>query len=300
MKQTLVDFLRDRNIQFKEFEKLSRLTSMRTGGLARLLFEPDSSSELVFTVRLLRDLGIKYRVVGAMTNTLPPDGIYDGAIVRTSRIDSVAIRENNTVEASTGATLIGITRATAKRGISGFAEFFGIPGTLGGAIYGNAGAHSADISNVITSVDAYDPTSDRIVTFSRDDIGFAYRDSLFKRNPDLVILSAILVGDVGSSSDILALMRTYAQMRRERQPLEMPSLGSVFKHPKGDFAPRLIESLGLKGISVGGASVSKKHAGFIVNNGGATSSDVRSLIAIIKDRVLSAYGIELEEEINVM
>jgi UDP-N-acetylmuramate dehydrogenase len=293
-------FLRDRNIKFEEYADLSRLTSMRSGGVARFLLEPDSNEALTLTIRHLRDLEIKYRVVGGMTNTLPPDGLYDGAIVRTSRIDSILFTENNTVKAETGAPLARIARDAAERGVSGFAEFAGIPGTIGGAVYGNAGAHSVSVSDVIASVDAYDPISDRILVLDRDEMRFAYRDSLFKSSPSLVILSATLAGGIGEPNDIMDRMREYAEIRRARQPLGLPSLGSVFKHPSGDFAPRLIETLGLKGLTVGGASVSEKHAGFIVNNGTATSSDVVSLIAIIKERVLSAYGIELEEEINVM
>lgn len=290
-----------KNIKFSEYADMSRLTSMRLGGRTRLLAEPADEVELVYVVREAQATRANYRVVGGLTNTLVTDGLYDGLLISTERIDSVVFTENNGVFAEAGAPLSAIVRNAALRGVGGFAALVGIPGTLGGAVYGNAGAHSCSISDLVRGVRVYDILEDKICVLSASDIGYTYRNSLFKRsNGRYVILSATLQGTAVDPKSLFDEMNEYTTIRRSRQPLTKPSLGSVFKHPHGDFAPRLIESLGLKGLSVGGACVSTLHAGFIVNDGTATANDVRKLIEIIKEKVFDAYGIILEEEINYL
>jgi len=193
-----------------------------------------------------------------------------------------------------------LVRSLASSGIGGLEEFSGIPGTVGGAAFGNSGAHSKSISEVILSVLAYDIHTDETRRLDVSLLGYGYRQSIFKKEPGLVILQIELRGVKKSSAEIFDSINEFARYRREHQPLSMHSLGSIFKHPAGDFAPRLIESLSLKGLSVGGAEVSKKHAGFIVNTGYATSSDVKCLIKLIKEKVFFDYNIILEEEINIM
>ena len=298
--QKILDFLDENRIKFRQNVDFSELTSMRCGPLASLLVEPDSISKLVDTVKFLHLEGALYRVVGGMTNTLPPSVDFSDALIHTGRISGLRFTENNRVNAEAGVSLSRVAREAALLCIDGFAELAGIPGSLGGAIFGNAGAHSRAMSDVVFTVSAYDPESDRLLTFSGSELAFGYRHSIFRDNTSLVILSAELSGRAGERESILSQMREYAAIRRERQPLSMPSLGSIFKHPTGGFAPKIIEELGLKGLRVGGAAVSEKHAGFIVNLGTATPDDVKELITRIKDRVFSARGIVLEEEINVM
>ena len=298
--QRFLEFLEKSRIKFRQNVDFSALTSMRCGPLARLLVEPGSISELHDTVRFVHRESILYRVIGGMTNTLPPSGDFFGALIHTGRISGLRFTENNRVYAEAGVSLSRVARSAAALGIDGFSELSGIPGSVGGAIYGNAGAHSRAMSDVVLTVNAYDPQNDRVSALSGSDLAFGYRHSIFQDNRSLIILSAELSGTAGDSDSILSRMREYAVMRRERQPLSMPSLGSIFKHPLGDFAPRIIEELGLKGLRAGDAAVSEKHAGFIVNLGAATPDDVKELISQIKDRVLSARGIILEEEINVM
>ena len=236
-----------------------------------------------------------------MTNTLPCDGVYDGVIVKTTGINFTDFTEDNTVTVGAGVLLAALIRDAAEKNIGGFEEFSGIPGTVGGAAFGNSGAHSVCIADRLISVRAYDSVIDDIVEFPKSELEYGYRDSLFKRySPRFAIISVKLRGIYREKIEITEKIKIFARYRRDRQPLNMPSLGSIFKHPKGDFAPRLIETLSLKGLRFGGASVSEKHAGFIVNDGNATAADVKELILMIKDRVRSEYGIVLEEEIDVM
>ena len=299
-KDELLRLLLDRNIKFCELAELERLNSMRIKGKTLILVEPGDETQLLFALRAARYLGAPFRIVGGMTNTLVPDETFCGVLVRTARIDLVKFTENREVHAGCGASLGSIVFGAADRSIGGFSELVGIPGTLGGALYGNAGAHNRAISDTVVDVKVYDTLDDKEIVVSADEIGYGYRDSLFMREKRYVILSARLRGLLADKNEIKAKMCEYTRIRRQKQPLSMPSLGSIFKHPKGDFAPRLIESLGLKGLRVGGAEISEIHAGFIVNNGGATASDVRNLIRIIKTKVADTYGIDLEEEINYL
>lgn len=298
---SIKDFLLSQGIAFSEQEDMSKITSMRCGGRAALSVYPSTVDEVASLMRALVKQGIKYKVVGGMTNLLPCDGVFDGVLVRMTGIKDLKFTENNTVTVGAGVLLGAFVRKAAERGIGGFEELSGIPGTVGGALCGNSGAHSVSISDFVISVVAYDVRCDTVVELRRDDIDYGYRSSLFKREKSsFVILKATLQGVKREKEEIFEKIKQLISQRRERQPLDKPSLGSIFKHPEGDFAPRLIESLSLKGEACGGASVSQKHAGFIINGGDATSADVLALIEKIKNRVLSEYGILLEEEIDIM
>ncbi len=299
-KDELLGLFLEKNIKFNELADLRMLNSMRISGRALILAEPSNEAQLVFVLRAARRFDIPARVVGGMTNTLVSDGVFYGLLVRTERIDCVDFTENNEVHAACGASLASIVHGASNFSVGGFSEFVGIPGTLGGAICGNAGANGRSISDALVEVDVYDVINDEQRTLAVQDVDFGYRDSTFKRENWYIILSARLRGFAANKVDIVANMQQYTRARRRRQPLSMPSLGSIFKHPFGDSAPRLIESLGLKGLRIGGAEVSKIHAGFIVNNGDATASEVKDLIRDIKTKVSDTYGIDLEEEINYL
>ena len=298
---TIKDFLLSRGIAFVEYEDMSKITSMRCGGCAAVSVYPKNSSEISSLMRVLLGSGVKYKVVGGMTNLLPCDGIFDGVLVRMTGIKELEFTENNTVLVGSGVPTSTFVKKAAERGIGGFEELSGIPGTVGGALYGNSGAHGVSISDFVVAVLAYDIRRNTMVELRRDEINYGYRTSLFKNDKaNFIILMATLQGVERKKEEIFEKIKAFSTQRRARQPLEKPSLGSIFKHPFGDFAPRLIESLSLKGEACGGASVSKKHAGFIVNDGKATSHDVLALIERIKNRVFSEYGILLEEEIDIM
>ena len=295
------EFLLSRGIAFVEEEDMSKITSMRCGGRASVAVYPKNTTEIASLMEILVLLGVEYKVIGGMTNTLPCDGVFDGVLVRMTGINELEFTENNTVTVGAGVTTSSFVKRSAERDIGGFEELSGIPGTVGGALYGNSGAHGVSISDFVISVDAYDIRHGTVVMLSRENIGYGYRRSLFKDDKsNFIILRATLQGVKREKEEIFAKIKELSAMRRERQPLDKPSLGSIFKHPEGDFAPRLIESLSLKGESCGGASVSVKHAGFIINDVNATSLDVLNLIKRIKNRVFSEYGIMLEEEIDIM
>lgn len=296
----LVKLFLNKNIKFRQLADISELTSIKLGGKALVLAEPENEEQLIYTLRSARGLGAPFAVVGGMTNTLPTDDVFSGVIIRTVRIDSIEFTENNRVCAACGSSLASLVRGSADRGIGGFEEFVGIPGTVGGALFGNAGAHGSSISDRVVDVSVYDVIEDRRKLLSADDIKYGYRDSIFKHEARYLILSARLQGFAAEAESLKAKMTEYIKVRRQKQPLSMPSLGSIFKHPEGDFAPRLIESLGLKGLCIGGAEVSKVHAGFIVNNGTATSDDVKKVIEEVKKMVADKYGIDLKEEINYL
>ena len=300
MRNKLLDFFEKRSLKFEENADISTITSIKCGGRANYIVQPSNATDIIDIVRYLYENQIKYRVIGGMTNTLPPSDNFDGVLIRTHRIDGLHFTDNNSVYAEAGVSLSELVRQAAMHDIGGFAEFVGIPGTLGGAIFGNAGAHLRSISDTVVSVKVYDPEMNKTLVFSREDSQFNYRDSIFRQTPRYLILEAELFGRFCERCELTSRMREYIEIRRMRQPLSLPSLGSVFKHPTGDFAPRIIDELGLKGLSVGGASVSEKHAGFIVNSGSATPDDVKKLIRIIKDEVFRARGILLEEEINII
>ena len=300
MHNELLDFFRKRSVNFEENADISTITSIKCGGPARYLVQPRSVNEIIDLVEYLYRKQIRYRVVGGMTNTLPPSNVFEGVLIRTHRIDRLHFTDNNRVCAETGVSLSALVRQATMREIGGFAELVGIPGTVGGAIFGNAGAHSRSIADTVVSVRAYDPETNKTLVFSKKDSRFSYRDSIFRQIPRYIILDAELSGSFCEREELASRMRKYTEIRRMRQPLSLPSLGSIFKHPTGDFAPRIIEELGLKGLTVGGATVSEKHAGFIVNSGSATPEDVKKLIQIIKDEVFFARGILLEEEINII
>jgi UDP-N-acetylmuramate dehydrogenase len=263
------------------------------------MVEPQNEEQLVSTLRALRKSGVFSLVLGRGSNLLLPDeGIY-GVIIRTCEIDAVCI-DGRTLVANGGATLTAITRAAQKAGLSGLEFAYGIPGTLGGALFMNAGAYGGQMSDVVTSVRLYDAERDEIFTFSGEQMAFAYRHSILQAHPEWTVLSAAMLLTPDDAEQIDARMQDYMTRRREKQPLNYPSAGSAFKRPVGAFAGALIEQCGLKGYAVGGAMVSPKHAGFIVNTGDATARDVLTLMEHVRTKVFETHGIELESEIQIV
>jgi UDP-N-acetylmuramate dehydrogenase len=278
---------------------LAPYTTFHIGGPAALMVEPQNEEQLVSTLRALRKSGVFSLVLGRGSNLLLPDeGIY-GVIIRTCEIDAVCI-DGRTLVANGGATLTAITRAAQKAGLSGLEFAYGNPGTLGGALFMNAGAYGGQMSDVVTSVRLYDAERDEIFTFSGEQMAFAYRHSILQAHPEWTVLSAAMLLTPDDAEQIDARMQDYMTRRREKQPLNYPSAGSAFKRPVGAFAGALIEQCGLKGYAVGGAMVSPKHAGFIVNTGDATARDVLTLMEHVRTKVFETHGIELESEIQIV
>ncbi len=273
----------------------SEKCSFRVGGEIALCVFPRSADELIFAVEEAEKCGEKYVVLGNMTNILPPDGIYDGAVIATSQMRSVTV-ENGKFTADAGFPLTKLSAIAKDAGLSGLEFAYGIPGSVGGAVYMNAGAYGGQMADVITSVAAYSPTEKKVKTYSNEECRFGYRESIFGSNGE-IILSAEMSFSQGDKKKISSDCEKNMAARKEKQPLDKPSAGSTFRRPEGHYAGALIEAAGLKGFSVGGAQVSEKHAGFVINAGGATSADVSALIAEIKKRVFESSGVMLEEEI---
>ncbi len=277
---------------------LSQLTSLRIGGPADVLASPKTPEAFLRLLELLHREGIPRRIIGNGTNLLAPDEGYRGVIVRTGALHHIKVFEH-TLIAGCGAPLPLIARTACRAGISGFSQLTGIPGTLGGGIFMNAGAGDEEVGKQLLSVLAIPPSGGEPITLLRDECHFSYRKSIFQSR-GLLILSATLGGDPAESQELFARAEAALARRRETQPQGIPNAGSVFKRPPGDFAGRLIEAAGLKGYRVGGVEVSGKHAGFIVNVGGATASDFCTLVEHIRATVHERFGVLLEREIEYL
>lgn len=278
---------------------LAPFSTFHIGGPASIVAEPQTEAQLIAILRAVRESGGFSLVLGRGSNLLFPDEGIRGVVIRTAAVDEVRI-DGHMLTAEGGATLTAITRAAQKAGLSGLEFAYGIPGTLGGALFMNAGAYGGQMSDVVVSVRLYDADQNRVFTLSRDQMAFAYRHSVLQAHPEWTVLSATVTLTPDDAELIDARMRDYMARRKEKQPLDLPSAGSAFKRPVGAFAGALIEQCGLKGHSVGGAMVSPKHAGFIVNTGDATARDVLTLMQEVRARVLDEHGIELESEIQIV
>ena len=286
-------------VEWEQNCPLSRHSSFRIGGAADVALFPKSSDELCKTLAFLREEEIPVLVIGNGSNVVFSDAGYRGAVVFKGKFRKIKI-ENNLVFADAGVLLSTLSSAVRDESLSGLEFAFGIPGTLGGAIYMNAGAYGGSMSDVCIGSWYYDLKTGHFGESLGDAQCFGYRKSVYQDYPERIILSATLQLKKGNRKEITETMRGYLNKRRASQPLELPNAGSTFKRPEGHFAGKLIEDCGLKGLTVGGAQVSQKHAGFIVNIGGATCEDVKRLIEQIQTTVLQQTGVELECEIKFL
>lgn len=297
MSERVTKELSARGISFAESEPLAKHSSFRIGGSARLAVFPASEGELLFALDLLQEE--KPLVVGRGSNLVFPDGDFARPVIFTEGLRQITV-DGTRIEAGAGAPLTALCKAACEASLAGLAFAYGIPGSVGGGIYMNAGAYGGELGSLCSSVRYYDRCEKRIKTIDGDACAFAYRHSFFADHKDCVILSATFLLSQGNREEIEAEMRDFLDRRKASQPLEFPSAGSAFRRPVGAYAGRLIEDCGLKGASVGGAQVSEKHAGFIVNRGGATAEDVRALVKQIQKTVLEQTGFDLECEIEFL
>ena len=281
-----------------ENEEMSARTSFRIGGPAALFVTPDSADKAVELIRIAREAEIPYYVMGNGSNLLVSDAGFDGAVIQLAKRMSGFCIEGLEIRVQCGALLSRIAAAARDAGLDGFSFASGIPGTFGGACMMNAGAYGGEMKDVLRSVTVLDRCGE-VKTVFPEEMGLSYRTSAFEKRGDIVLSGTIGLkkGDparIGKRMDELALLR------KEKQPLTQPSAGSTFKRPKGYFAGKLISDAGLKGYRIGGAQVSEKHAGFVINTGGATAEDVRKLISYIQQTVREKYGVELETEVKFL
>ncbi|MBQ3951436.1 MAG: UDP-N-acetylmuramate dehydrogenase [Oscillospiraceae bacterium] len=280
----------------RENEPMSAHTSLKIGGEAAAYFEPVSAEELKSIVSACAEEGLRYFVLGKGSNVLFADGRLDLAVISTSGLSEIKT-EGETITAGAGAALSKIASAALAASLTGFETLHGIPGSLGGAVYMNAGAYGGEIKDVCESVTVLE--NGEIREYAARDCDFSYRHSAFE-DKDAVIISARFRLKPGDPEKIRAIMRDLSDRRRAKQPLEFPSAGSTFKRPAGDFAARLIEAAGLKGRQNGGAQVSEKHAGFLINRGGATFEDFYGLMVTVQKEVFKFSGVLLEPEVRII
>ncbi len=285
----------DENI--RENEPMSRHTTFKTGGSADLMLLPASEDELLEAVKLCSENSLPYLIIGNGSNLLVTDKGIRGVVIKLGRDFAKIDVEGNVISAQAGALLSATANAALKAELSGMEFAAGIPGTVGGAVCMNAGAYGGELKDIIKEVRVLD--KDEVKTLSNTQAGFVYRGSRVM-NEGMIVLSAVFELEKGSKEDIRSLMDDYSQRRKSKQPLDKPSAGSTFKRPEGDFAGRLIEAAGLKGYSIGGAKVSDKHCGFIINDGEASSTDILELIDFVRKKVYESSGVMLEPEVRII
>ena len=281
-------------------EPMSRHTSFRIGGPARRLAYPVSGAQLAALLDLALDCGANPFVIGKGTNLLIADEGLERLVIDTSAMDRMEFgTEPMVLSADAGVSLARLADFACKQGLTGLEFAHGIPGTVGGAVCMNAGAYDGEMKQVIESVTVFFP-GEGVREIPCESMDFSYRHSLLSDHPEAVVVEATFRLKSGDPEQIREKMRELMARRKASQPLEFPSAGSTFKRPAGYFAGTLIDQCGLKGLTVGRAQVSEKHAGFIINQGGATCKDVMDLIALVQKRVMEEKGVRLEPEVKMI
>lgn len=269
-------------------------TTYKVGGKAICLCLPEDENGLIKLLKYLKESSIKYKILGNGSNVIFNDSGYNGVIIKLDNFNSLKIIGNK-ITVGAGYMLNKLALRVSRLGLTGMEFAAGIPGTVGGAVYMNAGAYKSDMGYIVTSVKVLTPDY-KIKTLSNKDLDFHYRSSFLQKNKDYICLEATINLVKGNPDEIMELINERKARRVETQPLEYPSAGSVFRNPEGNFAGKLIEDIGYKGKSIGGAKVSEKHANFIINNGNATGEEIKELINEIKHKVKEKYDIELKVE----
>lgn len=294
---TLYTKLVEQGIPCLQSVSMAEYTTMRVGGMASLLSAVTSAEQLIKAVRMAQEHNVRFAVIGNGSNVVFSDDGFSGLVIVTTGMKSFSI-ENTVIKADCGVSVTRLAAEAQRAGLSGLEFAYGIPGTVGGGVYMNAGAYGGSLSDVVVSSICFDTEKQTIRKIDLEEHEFSYRHSIYTQNSNLVILAAMLELTHGDKNEIAEQMNAHLRSRKEKQPLELPSAGSVFKRPIGYYAGELIEKSGLKGYRIGGAEVSEKHAGFIVNRGGATADDVKRLVEHIKHTVYQNYDVELDCEIK--
>ncbi len=279
-------------------EPMAKHTSFRIGGPVEVMAFPKSAAELSDALRAAAQLQVAPAILGAGTNVLAPDaGMAGLCICLKDALDGMELLEGNRIRVMAGVTMTRAAVFAANHGLSGMEFAHGIPGTVGGGVYMNAGAYGGEIRDICECVDVMDLQGE-LVTLSNEQMEFSYRHSRLEAEGGIVV-SAVFRLTPKETEEIKAKMKELQGKRSASQPLDLPSAGSAFKRPVGGFAAALIDQAGLKGFAVGGAAISTKHAGFAVNLGDATAADVQELLRQVSDRVFESSGIRLEPEVRI-
>ena len=295
---SLIDLCRERGIRFTENEPLSGCTTMKIGGACDIMLRPKCEDDIAAAIKLCKSADIPFFVLGRGSNILVHDKGYRGCIILLSSDMGEISVSGDMLTAGAGASLKAVCMAALDNSLTGLEFAYGIPGSVGGALYMNAGAYGGEMKDIVISCRYIDENGE-LCEMSAEDMKLSYRHSVFTSR-NCVITSVTMRLKAGDRAEIKARMDELMGRRRDKQPLEFPSCGSTFKRPEGYFAAALIEECGLKGCSVGGAQVSEKHSGFVINRGGASFADVMQLVAHIKKTVMDKKGVELECEMLIL
>lgn len=293
--KNLIKLLEAKNIgKILENESLKKYNTYKIGGTAKLVVLPDSIEKLLELLHIIKDNNIKYKVIGKGSNLIFSSKEFDGIIIKLDKLDKLEI-DGTKVVVGAGYSLIKLSLETAKIGLSGLEFAAGIPGTVGGSVFMNAGAYKNDIGELIESIKVIDDNLN-VIEMKKEDLDFNYRHSFLQEHKNYICLEVTLNLVEADIDEIKEKIKKRKEKRMETQPLEYPSAGSVFRNPEDIPAGKLIEDAGLKGKMIGGAMVSEKHANFIINYDNATSEDVYELIHYVKNEIKKQMGVELRQE----
>ncbi|MBB5323775.1 UDP-N-acetylmuramate dehydrogenase [Anoxybacillus tepidamans] len=298
--QTLVKELLEANVgKVKENEPLAHHTTIKIGGPADVFVEPNSIESLQKVMAIIQKHQMNWRAIGRGSNLLVSDEGIEGVVIKLGEgLDDLLINDEE-VTVGGGYSLIKLATLTSKQGLSGLEFAGGIPGSVGGAVYMNAGAHGSDMSHVLKKAQILFPDG-TIEWLTNEEMEFAYRTSILQKKRPGVCIAAVLQLKKGKREEIVTAMQKNKDYRRDTQPWNYPCAGSIFRNPLPNYAGKLIEEAGLKGYAIGGAKISEQHANFIVNIGNAKSQDVLDLITYVKGTIQRLYGIELETEVEII
>ncbi|MDD5433642.1 MAG: UDP-N-acetylmuramate dehydrogenase [Candidatus Pacebacteria bacterium] len=288
-----------KNIPLKDY------TTFKIGGKAKYFFQAKSKEEIIEAIKWAQQKQLPFFILGGGSNVLISDKTYNGLVIQAkSQKSKVKIESQNlkVIEFEAGVSLGKVVGIAQQEGLTGMEWALGIPGTVGGAVYGNAGAFEQSMANVVEEVEAVDIENFKfkILSFKQEECKFGYRSSMFKQNKNLIILSVKIKLPIGNKAEIEKKMQDFFKIKKQTQPLEFFSIGSIFKNGENYKAAELIEQAGLKGKRVGGVEVSQKHSNFIVNNSRGKAKDVIKLVGIIKKQVKKKFNVELQEEIQYL
>lgn len=295
---SLEELCSKRDIELIKNAPLSEYTTFEIGGKCDYLVKPNSTGSLRDILLFCRDNNVKYYILGRGSNVLVSDKGLRGVVIVISSAFSEITESEDGIYCEAGASLTKLCAYAKENELTGLEFAYGIPGTVGGALYMNAGAYGGEMKDVVISCDYLDENFEA-KTMSLEEMKLSYRHSVFS-DKNYIILGALFKLEKGNKAEITAKMSELMEKRRSKQPLEYPSAGSTFKRPEGDFAGRLIEVSGLKGFTCGGAQVSEKHSGFVINKGGATCEDVKNVISGVKEKVYKDSGVMLECEVLIL
>ena len=291
---------------FKEFYKEENIIEdaqmkehvyFRVGGSADILLIPETKEQVIKSIELCRKNNVPFYVVGNGSNLLVRDGGIRGVVIKLGKVKRIVV-DGNRINAECGAMLKDVSSAGLTNSLTGFEFACGIPGTVGGAVFMNAGAYHGEVADVIESADVIDAEGN-IITLNKEELELGYRTSSVMKN-GYIVLSAVFKLEYGEEEKIKERVEDLTFMRESKQPLEYPSAGSTFKRPEGHFAGKLIQDAGLKGFTLGGAAVSEKHSGFVINKNKATATDIINLIRHIQDEVKKQFGVDLHTEVRII